>query len=74
MPWATARRAGEVGVLGFEMGLEYGEHARHCDQDGDALAVDGVDDAGGGDAVFEVDFGGEDGRDPQAHGLAEDVA
>ena len=56
------------------MGLEQRQDARHGGQHGDALAVDQLDEPRRGEAAFEVQLGGKDGWDPEAHGLAEDVA
>ena len=56
------------------MGLEQRQNARHGGQHGDALAADELDEARRGEAALEVQLGAEDGRDPEAHGLAEDMA
>ena len=74
MSCEAAMRAASSGIGGLEMGFEQGEDARHRGEDGDALAMDGFNEAGRDEAAIEVDLGAEDGRDPEAHGLAEDVA
>ena len=56
------------------MGLEQGKDPGHRSKDRDALAADGFNEAGCNQAALEVDLGAEDGGNPQAHGLAEDVA
>ncbi len=61
-------------MFGFEVGFEEGEDAGDSGEDGDAFAADGFDEARGVEAGLEVDFGREDGGDPEAHHLAEDVA
>ena len=65
---------GEPGIGGFEVGLEQGKDAGNGGEDGDAFATDGLNQAGRDQTAFKVDFGAKDGRDPDAHGLAEDVA
>ena len=56
------------------MRLKQGQDAGHGGEDRDALAADELDEARRGEAAFEMELGGEDGRNPEAHGLAEDVA
>ena len=58
----------------FQMGLEERQDARHGSQNGDALTADEFDDVRSGQPAFEMQLGAEDRRDPQPHGLAEDVA
>ncbi len=65
---------GEIGEGELEMGAQEFEGARHRDEHGDAVKTKVVDDAGGVELGLEVDFGGEQGRGPEAHELAEDVA
>ncbi len=65
---------GEAGQGGFKVGLDQRVQPRHGGQHGDALAADGLNDAGSDQAAFEVKLGLIDGRNPEAHGLAEDVA
>ena len=58
----------------FQMRLEQSQHARHRGQNRDALAANEFDEARRGEPALEVQFGFEDGRNPQPHGLAEDMA
>ena len=46
----------------------------HCGQHGDALAANGFNQARRGEALFKMQLGGEDGWNPEAHGLAKDMA
>ena len=66
--------AASDGEAGEQMRAQELQDARDGDEDGDALAADEVGHAGGIELLGEVDFGGEDGGDPEAHELAEDVA
>ena len=56
------------------MGLEQGHDPGHSGKNGDALAADGLNEPWRNQAALEVKLGGIDGWNPQAHGLAEDVA
>src|ERR1700679_2045058 len=59
---------------GFKMRFEQRKNAWHRSEDGDALALDGFDQARSYEAAFKMDFSAKDGRNPEAHGLPEDVA
>ena len=65
---------GKFGTGRFQMGLEEGQNARHGSQNGDALGADQFNDVRRGEPALEVQLGPEDGRDPESHGLAEDMA
>jgi hypothetical protein len=64
----------EAGQRGFQMSLQQGVDAGNGGQHGDAFAANGLDEPGGDEAAFKVQFSAIDGRHPQTHGLAEDVA
>ena len=70
----TGGTLGEAGQGGFKMRLEEGQDAGDGCQHRDALPPDGLNQARGYQAAFKVQLGCVDGRNPQAHGLAEDVA
>src|SRR5580700_3609040 len=65
---------GEAWVIDFKMGFEQRENARHGGEDGDALGLDEINQARSGEAALEMQLGAEDGGNPEAHHLAEDVA
>ena len=74
MFWKRSTRSARAGDGCFQMGLEQRQHPGYGGQHGDALAVDGFNEPLCHQAIFKVQLGGEDGRNPQTHGLAEDVA
>ena len=57
-----------------EVGAEEVEDAGDGDEDLDAVKGDEVEESGEVEVVGEVEFGGEQGGDPEAHEVAEDVA
>ena len=71
---AASSSAASDGEAGEQVGAQEMQDAGDGDEDGDALAADEVGHAGGVELIGEVDFGGEEGGDPEAHELAEDVA
>ncbi len=58
----------------FQVHLEQRQNPGHGGQHADAFAANRLNQPGRDQFVFEVQLGGKDRRNPQPHGLAEDVA
>ncbi len=65
---------GQAGQGCFKMSFEQSDDTGNGGKYGDALAADGANEARRGQAALEVELGPIDGRNPEAHGLAKDVA
>ncbi len=64
----------EAGEAVEEMGAKEIEGAGDGDEDGDAVEADAIEETRGFELGLQVEFGGEDGWNPETHELSEDVA